>query len=219
MARTGGRRRQGNNGERGRGVDAAGEPAYDPTENVFALVETSGRRQDDLREMEARYLRTIAELESGHQREMAELRAHYDQKLRQSETDRIDAIRKVDVDAVQRAAEVQAAAQQALATQVVTQAEAVRNQVATTASATAAGLATALEPMQRRIDDLTRAQYESAGGRAQVVESREDRGETRARGMSAGAWVGVAVGALGLILAACSGLAAVAGVIIALTAP
>ena len=201
----------------GTGVDAQGNPVVDPTKNVLDLVRAESLRQDGLREMEAHYLRKLAELESGHLREIAELREYYNQKLRQSETDRIDAIRGVDVDAVQRAAEVQAAAQQTLATQVATSAEALRNQVSATASVTAAGWATALEPMQRRIDDLTRAQYEAQGVRTNVVDARDERGESRARGTSTSTWVAVAVSVMGLFIAACSGLVVVAGVIITFT--
>jgi hypothetical protein len=129
----------------------------DPSKNVDALVEAAMRRQDDMRVME-----------SGHVREMMLLRAGYDEKLRQAETNRIDAIRQVDVGAVQRAAEVQAAQQQALAAQVVATADAFR-----------VSIAAALEPIQKDIRDLRDAQSRGVGGKEQVIETRDVRGETR----------------------------------------
>jgi hypothetical protein len=129
----------------------------DPSKNVDALVEAAMRRQDDMRVME-----------SAHVREMMLIRAGYDEKLRQAETNRIDAIRQVDVGAVQRAAEVQAAQQQALAAQVVATADAFR-----------VSIAAALEPIQKDIRDLRDAQSRGVGGKEQVVESRDVRGEAR----------------------------------------
>jgi len=125
-------------------------PVIDPTANVLALVEAANRRQDDLRVAEAK-----------HVREMVELRAQYDEKLRDKESERIDAIRLVDVGAVQRAAEVAAA-----------QADALRNTVAATATAAQTALAAALDPIQKDIADLRRAQYEAQGQKTQVIEKR-----------------------------------------------
>jgi hypothetical protein len=133
----------------GPGVDAAGRPVIDPTQNVLDLVEAAIKRQDDLREMDAR-----------HVREIITIRADYDQKLREAESERIDAIRAVDVGAVQRATEVASVV-----------AETLRTQVATTASAAATGLSAALEPIIKDIADLRRAQYEAQGVKAQTVES------------------------------------------------
>lgn len=133
----------------GPGVDASGNPVVDPTQNVLQLVEAAIKRQDDLRETEAR-----------HMREIISIRADYDQKLREAESDRIDAIRAVDVGAVQRATEVASVV-----------AETLRTQVATTASAAATGLSAALEPIIKDIADLRRAQYEAQGVKAQTVET------------------------------------------------
>jgi hypothetical protein len=138
------------------------EPPWwtDPTTNVISLVEAAMKRQDDLRNLEAR-----------HVGELAELRAHYDQKLREAETARIDAIRAVDVGAVNRAAEVAATQANTLAAQVATSAETLRTQVAAAATAATTALAAALEPIQKDIADLRRAQYEAQGQKTQVVES------------------------------------------------
>lgn len=133
----------------------------DPTENVMALVEAAVSRLDDLRAADRRY----ADLQAKHLQTVAELRANHAADLRETETARIDAIRAVDVGAVQRAAEVAAA-----------QAEALRNQVAAAATATAAALAAALDPIQKSIDDLRRAQYEAQGVKAQTVDQRGGQG-------------------------------------------
>lgn len=134
----------------GEAVDAKGHAVIDPTQNVLDLVTAAIKRQDDLREVESRHIRDIAEL-----------RAKYDRELRESESARIDAIRAVDVAAVNRAAEVSANQATILASQVATSAEAVR-----------VTLAAALEPIQKDIADLRKTQYEQAGQRAQVGESR-----------------------------------------------
>ena len=140
----------------------------DPTKNVLDLVAAAIARQDDLRAMESRHLR-----------EVMQMRADYDQRLREAETARINAIRSVDVAAVNRAAEVAASQAQTLATQVATVAEAMRTQVAAAATAASVNLAAALEPIHRDIADLRRVQYETQGGKTNVVESREARGDTR----------------------------------------
>ena len=145
-----------------------GSPVVDPTKNVLDLVEAAIRRQDDLRSLEARWLR----------REI-EIRAEYDDRLRAAETARIDAIRAVDVGAVQRAAEVQQTQATALATQQATIAETLRSQVAAAATVQATALAAALEPIQKDIADLRKVQYETAGGKTQVVEQRATTGEGR----------------------------------------
>lgn len=157
--------------EPGPGVDASGRPVIDPTQNVLQLVEAAIKRQDDLRDAEAR-----------HVREIADLRELHAERMRIAEADRINAIRQVDVNAVQRAAEVADNRATTLAGQVSTAAEAMR-----------AALAAALEPIQKDIADLRQAQYLTAGGKTQIVE-------TQAKGASAGLWIGVAVGGFGLLL-------------------
>jgi hypothetical protein len=145
----------------GPATDRFNAPVIDPTANVIALTQAAVNRLDDLRAADQRY----AELEARHITEVATLRAAHNSALREAETARIDAIRAVDVGAVQRAAEVAAA-----------QAEALRNQVAAAATATAAALAAALDPIQKSIDDLRRAQYEAQGKQGQVIEHRAGAG-------------------------------------------
>lgn len=164
----------------------------DPTKNVMDLVQAANRRQDDLREMQA----------DGLRREMA-LRAAFDEKLRLAESARIDAIRLVDTQQVQRAAEVQAAQALALANQVATSAEMLRTQVAVAAVSSDGKLAAALEPIQKDIADLRRVQYETAGGKTQVVEARSSGDQTRLN-------IGALLGAASVFLVFVFGIASVA---------
>jgi hypothetical protein len=172
--------------------DAATGPgaAVDPTVNVLNLVREAIVRQDDLRDLEA-----------AHQKYVAELRAAHAQELRAAETERINAIRAVDVGAVNRAAEVAATQAGALAAQLIATAEASRVQVAAAASASVTSLAAALEPIQKDIRDLRDAQSRGQGGKEQVVETREVRGETRLNTGTNLTAVSVLIGALILAVA------------------
>jgi len=169
--------RNAGDGSRGPSTDRNNEPVIDPTRNVLDLVGAAIQRQDDLREMESK-----------HARERAELMAGYEDKLRVAESERINAIRAVDVAAVQRASEV---ANQQAATLAL--------QVSTTADAFRMALDAKVEPIQRRIDDLSRAQYEAQGQKTQVIEATSRSGNI-------GLWVGTSVAALfgvvGIIVAA-----------------
>jgi len=133
----------------GPAVDASGQTVVDPTTNVRELVELNVKRLDDLRELDSQRLT-----------EQAVLRAEYEEKLRDAETARINAIRAVDVGAAA-----------ILAGQVAASAEALRGQVEAARQQTAVGLAAALEPIQKDIQDLRRAQYEAQGVKANVSES------------------------------------------------
>jgi uncharacterized protein YnzC (UPF0291/DUF896 family) len=163
-------------------VDARGNPVPDPTKNVLDLVEAAIKRQDDLRE-----------LTSQHAKEMAVLRAEYQREIREAEADRLDAIRAVDVQAVATSAADAEARATALAATVAASAEAMRNQVAAAATAASVSLAAALEPIQKRIDDLSRAQYEAQGQKVQVTE-------TQAKGSISGMWIGIAIGGFSFFL-------------------
>jgi len=168
--------------EPGLAVDSAGGPVVDPTKNVLDFVAAAIRRQDDLREADQR----LRDSDLRRTEQMAELRSQYDGLLREAESKRIDAIRAVDVGAVQRAAEVQLTQASTLAAQVATSAETLRASVVVAAQAQADLVTKSLVPIQQQvadiltaIADLRRVQYEQAGQRAQVVETRDVRGETR----------------------------------------
>jgi hypothetical protein len=170
----------------GPGVDIEGRPVVDPTANVIALTEAAVKRLDDLRAAEQRF----NEAERRHMQELLEMHAEFTAQLSQAESGRIDAIRAVDVGNVQRAAEVAGA-----------QAEALRNQVAAAAAAAATALSAALDPIQKDIADLRRAQYEAQGQKTQVVEAR--------------AGSGAMIAAIGLGITILLALMTVAGAIIA----
>lgn len=172
----------------GPGVDAAGQAISDPTKNVDQLVAASDKRQDDLRTMEATSLRRELRAEAAALRREAELRAGYEEKLRTAESDRLDAIRSVDVAAVRQAAEDTRTQAAVLAAQLTATADASRAQTAAVAQATATALGAALDPIVKDIGELRRSQYELAGQRAQVSETREVRGESR---LNLGAVLGV----------------------------
>lgn len=167
----------------GPGVDAAGRTVVDPTKNVMDVVAAAVQRIDDLR--------TAAD---NHFREVSALRAEYDRRLRDAETARIDAIRAVDVGAVNRAAEVSAQQATTLAAQVATSAETLRTQVAAAATAATVALAAALEPIQKDIADLRRAQYEAQGVKAQS-------GDTRTNMTAVVGAIGVAVLIISVVIA------------------
>lgn len=166
-------------GSPGPSTDRHNEPVVDPTANVLLLVEAAVKRIDD-----------IAELRAKQESHIADLRADYDQKLRIKEAERIDAIRAVDVSNVQRAADV-----------VATQAETLRKQVTDTATAFAVSLSAALQPILKDIADLRQVQYETAGGKAQTVETRE---VTSGHISTTGLIVASVIGFIGLILTAVS---------------
>lgn len=156
-------------GNLGPATDRHNDPVIDPTQNVLQLVQAAVTRLDDLRI-----------LESTHIREMFEIRGQHTKDMRLAEADRINAIRLVDVQAVQRAAEVQAAQASAIANTVTASAEAMRTQVQAAAAAAEANLKASLEPMQKAIADLSRTQYELAGQRTQIGETRQVNSATYA---------------------------------------
>lgn len=190
----------------GGAVNKFGNEVLDPTSNVLGLVQAAVKRLDDLRESTDKGQTTVLDLVAKHLKEVSDLRAEYDEKLRLAETNRIDAIRQVDVGNVQRAAEVQATQALALAAQVTASAEALRTQVLSVQTATATALAAALDPIQKSIDDLRRAQYEQQGQKTQVSESQAKTGVS-------GMWIGLIVAAIGTVIALILGIA---GIIITL---
>jgi hypothetical protein len=181
----------------GAATDAFGRAVLDPTKNVLDLVEAAIKRQDDLRGESDKHQEQMAALRHSHQDQLASLRAEYDDKLRKAESERIDAIRAVDVGNVAAAAAVSATQATTLAAQVATSAETLRNQVAAAATASTVALGAALDPIQKDIADLRRAQYEQQGQRAQVVEGREVSG---ARGANIGLWIAGGAAIIGFFL-------------------
>lgn len=168
-----------NPGRIGLGVDAQGLPVIDPTENVFALVDAAVMRLDNLLTAAVKRLDDLRMAEHNHLRELMEIRASHAREMREAEAARIDAIRLVDVGAVTRQAEVTAQVASTLAAQVASTAEAMRSAQIAAAASTRAELNAAVEPLRKEVDELRKAQWAAQGNRAQVVEARESRGETR----------------------------------------
>ena len=167
-------------------LDAHGRVVIDPTLNVIALHEAGMQRQDDLRKSENRRIRERVHMEA----RIAELRADHSREIRKAEAARLDAIRGVDQAAVtadRLATETRAAT---LAAQVVLSAEAVRTQVAATAQAQQENLTRALDPMLKDIGELRQVQYTTAGGKAEVAETKT---ESHARVSNVGMWIGLAI--------------------------
>lgn len=148
-------------GGKGIAVDAGGQPAYDPSQNVLALVEKSITRIDDrmadqsllvdakLQRVDdlARLRDERAELRAQYASELAKLnekvevlRAEHAKEIRLLESDRVDKVRQVDVQAGNIASDRALVAIQTLATVTASNAEAIRAQVATTATAQATQL-------------------------------------------------------------------------------
>ena len=157
-------------GSAGPSTDRHNDPVIDPTKNVLDLVSAETKRQDDLRMLEGDWRDRFDKMQIDHAWE-----------IRKAESDRIDAILDAGAANVQRAADVQSGVAAQLA-----------GQVASTATAFEARLIGALQPIQQRIDDLTRAQYEGVGAKTQVVEAR-------ATGGSIALWVGVGIAALAIM--------------------
>jgi len=159
----------------GPAADAQGRTVIDPTENVKDLVDASERRSDDLRVQDKDHDREIRQLEREHAKE-----------LRHNEAARIDAILVNVRDtalATATAAETRATT---LANQVTTSADALRAQVTDTAQASTDTLDRRFDPIQKSIEEIRRFQFETQGGKQQVVE-------THAKTGNLGLWIGIGV--------------------------
>ena len=183
-----------------RGIDANGNPAIDPTENVMNLVESETRRTDDLRAMaielnrvmhdsERRHAHTAAKrtrAEAVQTRELLSLEVKHAEDLRLAEQKRIDAIRAVDAAAVQTAAVAAENRAGTLAQQVATAADTLRTVVAAAAQQADTALKAETDPIKKDVVDLRRYQYEGVGQKTQVTE-------TRAGSTHVGMWIGIGV--------------------------
>lgn len=174
-------------------LTAEGQITVDPSKNVLDLVEAAVKRLDDLRDLEAVHRTEIMLSDRSHREELARVRETSEEKLRLAEAARIDAIRAVDVAATATAAAVSEQRASTLAAQVAAQAETLRTQVATVAAAASATLATALEPIQKAIEELSRNQYKQQGEKSAIVDTR-----TQAN-WSIGTIIGVVFGSIGIL--------------------
>jgi hypothetical protein len=170
----------------GPGVDASGQTAIDPTDNVKALSEAANKRQDDLRveaekftnaridnlqremEIRAECAKELVNAESRRVDEQAALRAGFAKELSDAEAKRIDAIRAVDVAAVSVASQRASDQAQVLATQVAASAEALRGLVAATATTVAASQQQLSTTLSARITTLEQSSYQLGGKSAGI---------------------------------------------------
>jgi hypothetical protein len=65
----------------GLGIDAAGGPVIDPTQNVLQLVDAAIGRQDDLRAAEAKYQDGMRAAETYRINRESELRQRYEERI------------------------------------------------------------------------------------------------------------------------------------------
>lgn len=155
-------------GSSGPSVDRHGNAVIDPTKNVLQLVEAQVKRIDDLQKVNDQLIKLrdrrqddLRNMQAKHLQEISQVRAEYEQKLRIAETARIDAIRAVDVAAVRSEAEVANTRATTLAAQVQSTAEAFRAQ-----------MASAIAPLVTSIESLRQAQYQQQGAKDQSTEGR-----------------------------------------------
>lgn len=191
----------------GPAADAQGRTVIDPTDNVRALLVFAADRQDSLRTAEARYQNALRMAESSHVREVIAIRVEHSSELRRAESERLNAIREVDVRAVAANTAVAETRAGTLAAQVATSAETLRGQVAAAATAQTVALKAETDPFRKDIAELRQVQYETAGGKQQVVEGR-------ATGGSIGLWIGLAVAGVSLVIGFGSLILGVAAILI-----
>ena len=154
----------------GPGVDAQGNPVFDPTANVISLVEAESRRQDDLRaaakelsDVKNAHVKEIGDLRAVFQKQISDMRERHAEALRKAEADRLDSIRQVDREDVNKTAAQALSAIQTLASTTNTTAETLRTQVATTAQATATTLTNITGEINKRLSALELSSSEGKG--------------------------------------------------------
>jgi len=148
--------------------DSSGGPVIDPTANVQALVEAGLKRQDDLRALEAT-----------HVREVMQLRSEFNNEIRHENNERLKAQRDVDQGQLVRAAETQLTTANTLAAQVATAAVTLRAQVDSSQTQSVAQFNAALDPISKRVEELSRVQFAQQGERAAQSDSRIDKRDGR----------------------------------------
>jgi len=177
----------GKNTPPGPAVDASGQSVIDPTKNVEALVKAEGRRQDGLRHADSKFLHAqVHALSSDIATERKHNRALHkmEKRLARAESKRINAIRAVDVGAV---AVANAAAEARAAT--------LAGQVSAAKDAQVVSMKAETDPIRKDIGDLRQSQWTIAGG---TDQTRENKGDSRAKSSNWAIWVGVGVAVLGV---------------------
>lgn len=158
----------------GIGVDYAGGPVVDPTENVKALSEALSQRQDDLRDLNNKYL--DARLDSMEKNAIKD--ASHAKEIRELESKRVDAVREIDVVARNTAAAQALTAIQTLAATTGAEREALRSLVSTTAATIQNQTDRIVGAITDRIAILEKTSYTGQGKQAlfdpQVAELIQD---------------------------------------------
>lgn len=149
-------------GRTGVGVDYAGGPAVDPTENVKALSEAASQRQDDLRDAladldKARIdgLETAIRTSEQHARDINALRDAHQLEIHASEQERLRTIREIDVAALNNLSNI-----------VTGGFESVRNSLSSTAARIEAANTERANAISDRVTQLERTSYEGKGKEA-----------------------------------------------------
>lgn len=154
----------------GRGVDASGRVAIDPSVNVSALVEANAKFAEMLRAADQKY----SDSEHAHLKEIGIIRAANAETLRISDLDRLDKTRQVDVLAAASSAVQLATAVQTLQTSNDRNAETIRNQlnadraalaklVADTAATVSAQNDSVMKDVRNQIAELQKSSYQGVG--------------------------------------------------------
>jgi len=143
----------------GIGLDAYGGPLIDPTQNVKDLTEAANLRQDDLRQLNNRYLKALiqtveqtAKLKAKHVKNIADLHQIHDYAIHKAEAGRLDALRQNDREDVK-----------ALAAATTAKAEALQAQVSITAKTLADSFASAMAEQNKRLSAIELSQSEGRG--------------------------------------------------------
>ncbi len=192
----------------GQGVDYAGNPVIDPTENVKALTEQAITRVDDMAALRA----LLQERDRLHINEIGAIREQHNREMRESESRRVDANRATDLAAVGTAATQASTGIQTLAAAATTTADTLRNQVAATATAAENRLAAFGSDINKRLSALELSSSEGKGKQTvadpmlerlvlrmeTLVESR-DRSVGKGEGLST-SWQ-VALGVVAIVAA------------------
>jgi predicted metal-dependent hydrolase len=147
-------------------VDFLGGLAVDPTENVKDLSEALSQRQDDLRDLNNKYLNArieTLEVRIKNSVKMSRQESTHVAAIIALQMERLDKIRQVDVLNASVAAERVAEAVRTLAIQTATNQEANRNLVATSAAGLATQLTNLFAESNKRLSALELTSSAGAG--------------------------------------------------------
>jgi hypothetical protein len=165
----------------GLGIDAAGGPVIDPSENVAALVVAESKRHDDLRlaakelsDTKHSHQRDISSLRAAHQGQISEIREIHQKDLAKAESGRLDSIRQVDREEVVKTAVAANTAIQTLAKQTTELQQTLAKQVTDTAAAQETRSSAQYNDTNKRLSAVELALSEGKG-KQQMADPAMDR--------------------------------------------